>query len=280
MAVGNPAAWAGRFRSFDEWFLERVTAVWPRCLAVLPDRPDEDAITTNLVDLLQRDSGIRRRFHWIEFQYEPFGHTSEGTAYSKGRIDVAVILDQDRDRYLAYECKRLNDVREDGRRRSLAGEYVMEGLSRFVTERYSENLPVGCMLGYVLDGDVAYASARVRKKIVECRRKIALIGQPKDEAAVGAATRFSPVAGAPCAGRQDDEAAVGVATRFSSRHRRQGDGEIEIRHALLPMRPGGTAAEGEPGRGHDEGAGRDGASTASAAPADPRGGRGVPASLP
>ena len=256
MGVGNPAAWADRFRSFDEWFLERVAAVWPRCLSVLPDRPDEDAITTNLVNLLQRDSGIRRRFHWIEFQYEPFGRTPQGTAYSKGRIDMAVFLNQDRDIYLAYECKRLNDVREDGRRRSLAGEYVTEGLSRFVAEQYSENLPVGCMLGYVLDGDVAYAAARVRDKIVECRREIALIGKPRDEAAIGAATRFS------------------------SRHRRQGDGEIEVRHALLPMRPGGTAAEGEPGRGHDEGVGRDGASAASAAPADPRGGRGAPASLP
>ena len=221
MIAGDPAAWADRFRSFDEWFLERAVDVWPRCLAVLPDRPDEDVITTNLVDLLQRDSGIRRRFHWIEFQYEPFGRTSEGTAYSKGRIDVAVILNQDRDRYLAYECKRLNDVREDGRR-SLAGEYVTEGLSRFVAEQYSANLPVGCMLGYVLDGDVAYAASSVREKIIACRPKIALIGQPRDEAAVG------------------------VATRFSSRHRRQGDGEIEVRHALLPVRLKGTAAGGAP----------------------------------
>ena len=256
MIAGDPAAWADRFRSFDEWFLERVAVVWPRCLAVLPDRPDEDAITTNLVDLLQRDSGIRRRFHWIEFQYEPFGHTPQGTAYSMGRIDVAVILNQDRDRYLAYECKRLNHVREDGRRRSLAGEYVTEGLSRFVAEQYSENLPVGCMLGYVLDGDAAYAASSVREKITACGREIALIGQPKDEAVVG------------------------VATRFSSRHRRQGDGEIEVRHALLPMRLDETAAGGAPGRGHDEGAGRGDASTAAAAPAGPRGGRGAPASLP
>ena len=41
-----------------------------------------------------------------------------------------------------------------------------------------------------------------------------------------------------------------------------------------------TAAGDAPGHGHDEGAARDGASTASAAPADPRGGRGAPASLP
>ena len=95
MAAGDPTAWAGRFRSFDERFLERVVAVWPRCLAILPPQPDEDTITVNLVNLLQRDPDTRSRFHWIEFQYEPFGYTPEGTAYSKGRVDMAVILDQE-----------------------------------------------------------------------------------------------------------------------------------------------------------------------------------------
>ena len=131
MLAGDPAAWADRFRSFDARFLERVTAVWPRCIDKLPKHPDEDTITMNLVDLLTRDPDVLRRFHWIEFQYEPFGHTAEGTAYSRGRIDMAVFMNQDRDIYLAYECKRLNDVRRDGRR-SLASGYVKDGLSRFV----------------------------------------------------------------------------------------------------------------------------------------------------
>ena len=212
MTGGKPAAWAARLKSLDVRFLQRVVAVWPRCLAKLaglPDRPGEDVITTNLVDLLSHDAAVLRRFHWIEYQYEPFGPTPQGTAHSKGRIDVAVFLNQDRDRYLAYECKRLNELRDDGRR-SLAGEYVMEGLSRFVAEQYSENLPVGCMLGYVLDGDVPYAESSVREKIIDCRRETALIDDPTDEAAIG------------------------LATRFSSRHRRRRGGEIEIRHALLP----------------------------------------------
>ena len=211
MAAGDPTAWAERFRSFDVRFLERVVAVWSRCLDRLPPQPDEDAITTNLVDLLQRDPETRRRFHWIEYQHEPFGHTPDGTAYSKGEIDMAVFLDQDRERYLAYECKRLNEARPDGRR-SLAGKYVMHGLSRFVAEQYAENLPVGCMLGYVLDGDVPYAASSVRAKIVECRTDIALVTGPHD----------------------DD--AIGTARRFYSRHRRvSSGGEIEVRHALLPM---------------------------------------------
>ena len=163
------------------------------------------------MSLLQRDPDTRRRFHWIEFQYEPFGYTPKGTAYSKGSVDIAVILDQDRDAYLAYECKRLNELRDDGRR-SLAGPYVADGLSRFVESKYSENLPVGCMLGYVLDGDVQYAAANVRARIVERGQDLALDMAPREDVAIG------------------------VATRFYSRHRRPSNGVvIEVRHALLPM---------------------------------------------
>ena len=103
-------------------------AVWPRCLSVLPSSPDEDTITENLVNLLLSDPETRRGFHWIEYQYEPFDYTPEGTARSKGSVDMAIILDQDRDTYLAYECKRLNELRDDGRR-SLAGRYVTDGCS-------------------------------------------------------------------------------------------------------------------------------------------------------
>ena len=177
----------------------------------------EDVITFNLVLLLRKDHHVRKWFHYVEFQYHPPGYESNGLAYSKGRIDMAVLLDPLAEGYLAYECKRLNDVPKDGRRRSLAREYVLDGLSRFVAEQYSENLPVGCMLGYVLDSDVPYAASSVRAKITACRQETALIGQPRDEAAIGAATRFS------------------------SRHRRRQGGEIEIRHALLPVQLPRTA---------------------------------------
>ena len=211
MLGGKPATWAARLRSLDVRFLQRVVEVWPRCLHVLPDQAEEDAITFNLVQFLRGDSHVRAWFHSVAFQYHPPGYESNGLAYSKGRIDMAVLLDPMAEGYLAYECKRLNIVRADGRR-SLAREYVMDGLSRFITGQYSENLPVGCMLGYVLDGDVAYAVSSVRAKIVECDQDIALVMGPRDEAAIGAATRFS------------------------SRHRRvSGDDEIEIRHALLPF---------------------------------------------
>ena len=71
---------------------------------------------------------------------------------------------------------------------------------------------MGCMLGYVVDSDVKYAALSVRAKIVDRGQDVALVAEPRD----------------------DD--AIGEATRFYSRHRRGCNGsEIEIRHALLPM---------------------------------------------
>ena len=211
MSVGDPSEWARKFRLLDLRFLERVVAVWSACLSTLPSQPGEDIITANLVDLLASDPGARRCFHWIEFQYEPFGYTPSGMAYSLGKVDMAVFLDQDRDTYLAYECKRLN-VHYQGRRESLAGKYVTHGLSRFIKGQYSENLPVGCMLGYVLDGDVKYAIEKVWTQIVHRKREVSLVADPQPDFPIG------------------------IATRFYSRHDRgPTSGEIEIRHALLPM---------------------------------------------
>ncbi len=210
-AFGNPAEWAKKFRSFDVQFLECVTAVWPECLSRFQNQPLEDEITTNLVDLLGKNPLARRMFHWIEYQYEPFGRESGGKVYSKGKIDIAVFLDRERERYLAYECKRLN-VKSNGGTKSLSAQYVMEGMNRFVTEQYAENLPVGCMLGYVMNGKVSVAQSKVYVAIGDNRNRIGLAMDPVEEEPLG-----------------------GV-KRFSSRHIRTGSGtEIEIRHALLPF---------------------------------------------
>ena len=211
MPDGNPATWAARLGVLDVRLLQRVAGVWSECRGNLPAQAEEDVITFNLVQFLRKDPLVREWFHSVAFQYHPAGYEANGLAYSKGRIDMAVLLDPLAEGYLAYECKRLNIVRADGRR-SLATEYVMGGLYRFIAGQYSENLPVGCMLGYVLDGDVTYAASSVRARIVERDQDIALVMGPRDEPAIG------------------------MATRFSSRHRRiSGNDEIEIRHALLPF---------------------------------------------
>ena len=192
-------------------------SLWERCVAVLPRNPDEDTITINLVDILSRDASARRLFHHLAYQHEPFGYTADGWAYSKGKIDMALLLDQERERYLAYECKRLN-VPQVGGTRSLATPYVLEGVQRFITEQYAIGLPVGCMLGYVFDGNVNTARAKVRAAIDSQKCEIRLVEGPTNKPPMG------PVG------------------RLTSRHCRPSNGaDIEVRHALLPFPPGPPA---------------------------------------
>ena len=207
MLVGDAAAWANSFTTFDERLLDRIIEVWPFCLAVLPGQPDEDSVTINLIHHLGRDPIVRRLCHWIEYQYEPFGLAADGSRYSKGRIDLAALFDWERERYLAYECKRLN-VTNAGSRSSLATAYVTQGMMRFITEQYAEDLPLGCMLGYVMDGDVAFAMGRLETAI-RAHPPLAL----QDNPSMIASVRSVP--------------------RFKTSHTRLGGGLIEIRHALL-----------------------------------------------
>lgn len=209
MILGDPAAWTEKFVSLDARLLQRIEAIWPQCLAVLPDQPGEDTITINLVNVLSKDRETRSLFHWLEYQYEPFGFTDAGLAFSKGKIDMAVLLDQERERYLPYECKRLN-IYNNGVRHSLATVYVTEGVARFVTEQYAEGLPIGCMLGYVLDGDVPFAEGRVHNALSVNSSMVGLVGSPVTHDPQGAIRRFATL------------------------HVRPGSGHrIEVRHGLL-----------------------------------------------
>lgn len=211
MVVGDPGYWANHFRSIDERLLTRIIALWPQCLEVLPESPEEDVITLNLRSLLIKDAEARLIFYYLEYQFEPEGFTPKGLAYSKGQIDLAVLLDQDCTHYLAYECKRLN-VYYNGTRQSLATPYVNEGVKRFVTEQYADGLPVGCMLGYVLDGDVSWAQGRVHAAITANKNDIALTNGP------------------------DSAPPIACVERFTTDHARPGSGElINVRHSLLPF---------------------------------------------
>ncbi len=223
MVVGDPSHWAEHFISIDDRLLARIYALWPECLAVLPPSPEEDAITFNLRSVLVKDSEARQIFHHLAYQFEPEGFTPEGLAFSKGQIDLAVLLDQGCTRYLAYECKRLN-VPYNGARQSLATPYVNQGLKRFITEQYADGLPVGCMLGYVLDGDTDFALSRVKAAIEANKVDVGMVGSP------------SP------------GATVSTIERFSTDHVRPGSGNtIHVRHSFLPF-PKASAAKTKQGK--------------------------------
>lgn len=212
MLVGDVQGWVDSFISLDDRFLQRIAAAWPTCMAVLPDQPAEDDITINLVANLAKDAVVRRLCHWVEYQFEPFGLAADGSKYSKGIIDIAVLFDWERERYLAYECKRLNVINA-GSRSSLATAYVTQGMMRFLTEQYAEQLPVGCMLGYVLDGDVSFAQERITAAIAS-HSPLTLIDGP------------APLT------------SIETIERFRTRHTRPAGSQIELRHALFSKSSG------------------------------------------
>ena len=145
MILGEGGAWLAHFKRYDERLLERICILLPSCIEALGENPKEDDITFNLTNRFHLDADVRQLFHHWEFQFEPQGQDANGAYFSKGKIDLAMFWDLDRDKYLAYEAKRLNVKGQSGVS-SLATPYVKEGVVRFVTEQYSEGLPVGCML--------------------------------------------------------------------------------------------------------------------------------------
>ena len=195
----------------DVLFLGFVVDVWPDCIAALSRHSDEDTITRTIVDKVGR-FGKARSCLRLEYHFEPFAHTASGAAVSKGQIDIAVFVTSGREVYLAYECKRLNVIRSDGRR-TLATEYVVQGVMRFITEQYSENLPVGCMLGYVMDGDLSFAHEKIEAAMMAKEHELG------------------------CQRPLEMESPIGLAQRFVTKHTRSGKW-IEIRHALLPFTEG------------------------------------------
>ena len=208
MMEGEQLGWKAEYRRRDALFLRFVMDVWWQVVARLPADALEDAITKTLVDRL--DAGTRARaLFYCDYQFVPMDRTQDGSLGQDRFIDIAMIMDNDRSRYLAYECKRLN-VRREGVRRSQAGSYVADGMMRFVTSQYAAGLPVACMIGYVMDGDLTFAYARIKAAIGRNRSALRLQDGPADEPPLDAMTRF-------------------VTT-----HQRNGD-DIELRHALLPF---------------------------------------------
>ncbi|WP_422367430.1 hypothetical protein [Pelagibius sp.] len=208
MIVGDAEAWINQFRRFDERLLPRIVRIVPKCVAKLGRNALEDDITLNLVNRLAVDP-IARGIVFFEYQHHPSTVDEIGSEKSTGEIDFVAHFSRTRKIYLAYECKRLN-IPSGSSKKSLATEYVKEGVHRFVTEQYSEGLPMGCMLGYVLDGDVPDANAKVRGALKKHELQIALDGEPVDLESIQSALRFS------------------------SRHKRAKSGLlIEVRHSLV-----------------------------------------------
>jgi len=91
----------------------------------------------------------------------------------RGRLDIRFIHGHRRKIYFSIECKRLR-VNPPSGFKSLAGDYVEEGMYRYFNGQYAQGLDKGGMLGYVMDGNVDKAIKDVKRAIEKCRPKFPL----------------------------------------------------------------------------------------------------------
>lgn len=214
--IGSNSLWVERFQALDDEVMRGVAYVWWDVVGRLPVQPKENQITMELVDsmfLWARRNGLH-----VEYQFVPFERGADGTIYGSRFVDMAVTAKgYVRSHYLGYECKKLNVKRADGARRSEARDYVDKGMMRFVKGKYARDLPLGCMLGYVMDGDVQWAYTKVTAAVMSHGQALGVQGSPQP---------------AP---------SIDTIQRFVTQHRGD-DRSLEMRHALLPF--AGKSASG------------------------------------
>jgi hypothetical protein len=79
--------------------------------------------------------------------------SNPGVVLPDGRTDIPLMLievflrTQEHDPHAIIECKRIA-----GTDTHLCREYVVEGMDRFIQEKYGQNHAIGFMVGYVLSG--------------------------------------------------------------------------------------------------------------------------------
>ena len=87
-------------------------------------------------------------------EYPPLAnyHFDKETVENGGRADIRVLQVKpykDDDAYYVIECKRLNNVNQNGKT-GLNGEYISNGIARFVSEKYPMYENTSGMIGFVV----------------------------------------------------------------------------------------------------------------------------------
>jgi len=182
MIVGDTSNWDDFFQQdLVPAVLDYVVTTWEQMPKPGPSDL-EDTISDKLYSALvnaKRRSGfpflIRRED--LEFDLD--------LAKESGRKDIVFFPSlQKEEIYLCLEAKRLNAV-ISGVRRSLADDYVKEGMQRFVDGKYARFVRHGAMLAYVLDGDTDRAMQNVENNI---RKRLKELCMDKDRGGFIAST--------------------------------------------------------------------------------------------
>ncbi len=162
MFLGNKNSLVKKFYRYEQKMHKCILEEWDQIKGKVKKSDLEKNISKRLLWALLNNNEVRSVGLPI-IEYVLLGEDKKGDPVTKGIIDIAVlIVDEYRapDTYIAYECKRLN-VKTNGNWKSLSGVYSTEGVKRYVSAKYAEKLPLGCMIGYVMDGDIKKAHDKI-----------------------------------------------------------------------------------------------------------------------
>jgi hypothetical protein len=128
--------------------LDIVVKAWPAVVTGGKVKSDshEDDITDVLRWEMDAEKKRRRLVPQLRFEREAQSDLPDKSR-RVGLIDVLVIYSFEQREYLAIECKRVADADSN-----LTKLYVTQGVTRFVTGKYSLGHPFGAMVGYVCAG--------------------------------------------------------------------------------------------------------------------------------
>lgn len=209
MLLGDVNTWLPQFRSLEEQMAEAIETAWPVCITPLHRKKGsmthEDHITNHLVLALIKGKKVPGR---IIPQYSLLTESLDESVRLSSNIDFILTIGDDEAVYLACECKRLNVPYKSGLR-VLVGEYIDDGLMRFIAGQYSNGLPLAMMLGYVMNNRLDRARLGLRRAMTARSSAINL-----------RATVDTPIVS-------------GRPLRFATTHGCHAGHDIEVAHTLL-----------------------------------------------
>ncbi|MCF2150407.1 hypothetical protein IQ276_029055 [Desmonostoc muscorum LEGE 12446] len=172
--VGNSSFWADTFPDYlIPDILDLVLSAWE--VFSKPKIDDHEVpITKRFRTTLIQQKNLVKLPVIIDREI-PEDDLESGT--EKGRIDLRFTYGYREDVYFSFECKRLNVISKDGKRKSLAQDYVVDGMMRYITSQYASGLLCGGMIGYIMNSDSKTAIKAVDGQ-VEIRCKELRISPP------------------------------------------------------------------------------------------------------
>ncbi len=111
---------------------------------------------------------------WFITLEDPITDTTFGTELGRNDLRFYPPNHHGQTLFFTVECKRLRVTTKAGMS-SLAEQYVVAGIQRFIDGQYSAGLPCGAMVGYVMDNDMDGAFTAVQTAITSKQTEVRLL---------------------------------------------------------------------------------------------------------